>query len=310
MKKMVKLALKFISAHDIDMKKNYQIYRKVLIAANTRRRTDAPYLDDSVVLADRLVPIRVFHPPKKRSRQVILFFHGGGWVTGNIDTYTNICAYMAKQTTSCVISVDYRLAPEYPCPVGLQDCYDVAKELSLHPYLIPCKEKDLILAGDSAGGNLAAAVALMARDLGEFHVGRQILLYPAMYYTHNEESPYNSVKENGTDYFLTAKRLSDYMDLYVPKKEDRINPYVAPLLADNFSNLPVTLIITAEYDLLRDEGEDYGRQLKKAKIPTLIRRMPGAIHGFLSLPRTAPVQHQCYQIINRFLNQTKERDVT
>jgi acetyl esterase/lipase len=209
---------------------------------------------------------------------------------------------MANQTSHIVVSVDYRLAPEHPFPAGAEDCSYVVKKIFLDNSLFHSKPEEITLIGDSAGANLAAVVSLMARDRGEFLPSKQILIYPATNNDHSENSPFPSIIDNGTDYLMTSKKICDYMDLYISKEEDRNNPYVAPLLAESLSNQPKTLIITAEYDPLRDEGEAYGIRLKEYGNNAKIQRINNAIHGFLSLPKRSTYVTICYEIINEFLN--------
>ena len=155
---------------------------------------------------------------------------------------------MAEATGHLVVSVDYRLAPEHRFPQGLEDCYAVAREVCLDASLFGVSARRITLIGDSAGGNLAAAVSLMARDRGEFLPARQILIYPATWNDHTPASPFRSVTENGTDYLLTSRRICDYMELYRGSAADLQNPYFAPLLAEDFTGLPETLVVTAQYD--------------------------------------------------------------
>ncbi len=301
MNNLKKIALKILSIPHISLKKYYKQYRKLLNILNPPSEPIYKMLDHKIMVEDREIPVRVFIPKANPLPKVLIFFHGGGWVTGNIDSYTNVCANMANQTNHIVISVDYRLAPENPFPAGLEDCYYVTKEVFSNPEILKCKQEDITLIGDSAGGNLAAVVSLMARDRGEFLPSKQILIYPATNYDHSENSPYSSVKENGADYIMTSKRIQDYMDLYIQNEEDRLSPYVAPLLAENLSNQPKTLIITAEFDPLRDEGEAYGIKLKQFGNDVKIYRMKDALHGFISNPLSSDDIDKCYEIINLFL---------
>lgn len=262
--------------------------------------------DQHVVLDNHEIPVRLFFPLKEGTYPLLIFFHGGGFVTGNINSYSKVCTRMANFTNHIVLSVDYRLAPEHPFPAGIEDCYAVVKQVVSSNILFNHAVQEITLIGDSAGANLAAAVSLMARDRGDFKVDRQILLYPATYYDHSSNSPFPSVEENGYDYLLTSKRMMEYMELYVPNKKDLQNPYVAPLLAKDFSHQPDTLILTAEYDLLRDEGEAYGKKLEEAGNYVEIHRIPDSIHGFIALSPLFSEVKDCYTIINRFL--TKEKD--
>lgn len=301
--KVVRAALKAISYNDIDVKKNYLFHRNFVNL--THRHYLKPFFntwDCAVGSENHSIPVRIYSPEEEGDYPVLLFFHGGGWVTGNIDSYSKVCANMARMTNHKVVSVDYRLAPEHPFPAGLEDCYQVAKAFITNKNI---NDKEVIIIGDSAGGNLAAALSLMARDRKEFKVKKQILIYPATYNDHAETSPYQSVHDNGTDYLLTSKRICDYMDLYKSKNEDMYNQYFAPLLAEDLANQPDTLIITAEYCPLRDEGEHYGKRLREAGNNVEIFRVKDALHGFFTLPPRFPQLKLCYEIINSFLGSTR-----
>ncbi len=258
--------------------------------------------DHAVFAEDHSVPVRVFSPRREGNFPVLIFFHGGGWVTGDIDTYDKICTQMAEITCHVVVSVDYRLAPEFPFPAGLMDCYAVCEEIFKRPELFGIEREDITLIGDSAGGNLAAAVSLLARDRGDFYPKKQILLYPATYPRHTDKSPFRSVREYGTGLLLTNKRVENYMKLYASCKADFSNPYFAPLLSEDFANQPATLILTAEKDLLRDEGEAYGEKLREAGNVVSICRIEDAIHGFLALPPKLMPLKRAYEYINSFLH--------
>mgnify|MGYP000930068238 FL=1 len=300
--KVVKTALKALSYTDIDVEKNYILKRNLVNI--THRRYFKPFYkiwDHEIYLKDHKIPIRIFSPECSGDYPILLFFHGGGWVTGNIESYSKVCTDMARLTNHIVISVDYRLAPEYPFPAALEDCYEVARVLHLNRHLFNTDNKKITVIGDSAGGNLAAAVSLMARDKGEFKVERQILIYPSTYNDHSDRSPFPSIHDNGKDYLLTSKRICDYINLYISNEDDRKNPYFAPLLSTDFTKQPDSLIITAEYDPLRDEGEEYGRKLREAGNIVDIYRIRDGLHGFFALPPRFPQVKLCYDIINRFI---------
>lgn len=302
MRPLKKRIVKILSKPHLNLKKNYKLYRRVISFFNLPLKKEYRTLDHKLMVEGREIPVRIFIPEENKSSKVLIFFHGGGWVTGDIDTYTNVCRNMANKTKCLVISIDYRLAPEHPFPRGLEDCYYVTKEIFKNPELLNCKSEDIILIGDSAGGNLAAVVSLMARDRDEFYPKKQILIYPATNYDHSESSPYKSVVENGKDYLMTSKRIQDYLDLYVGNEEDKLNPYVAPILAKDLSKQPDTLIITANYDPLRDEGEAYGQRLKDFSNNVEIKRIEDAIHGFFSSPIQNTDQiEKTYKWINLFI---------
>lgn len=301
MNPLVRAVLKALSDVSVDVKKHYRMERILTRAAHPSLRLRYDMWDRKIIADGFRLPVRIFSPTQRKSEEIILFFHGGGWVSGDIESYTGVCADLAKNTGRRVMSVDYRLAPEYPFPCALEDCYRAARELFLHGAVPGMAAGRIILMGDSAGGNLAAAVSLLAADRGEFRVGRQILLYPLTYNDHTEGSPFRSVGENGRDFLLTAKKIQDYQDLYIRNREDLDSPYFAPLLADRLEGQPKTLLITAEYDPLRDEGEAYGRKLRKYGNEVQLVRIRGALHGFFSFPSRLAQVRSCYRLINRFL---------
>lgn len=302
--KAMRAALRAISYLDINVKKTYRLRRALGNLGSTLYAQPPEYKiwDHSVVYEGHSVPVRIFSPPDGPEDSALVFFHGGGWVTGNIDTYGRVCVELAAQTRRTVISVDYRLAPEYRFPAAIEDCYAVVREILVHS-ASEFRSDRITLIGDSAGGNLAAAVSLMARDRGEFAVPAQILVYPSTYHDHSSGSLFRSVTENGTDFLLTSKMVDDYLQLYMSGPEDLKNPYFSPLSALDLSRQPRTLIISAEFCPLRDEGEYYGEMLYRAGNDVTVRRIADGLHGFLSLPvRYAPVR-DAYEAINAFLRE-------
>ena len=236
---------------------------------------------------------------------VLLFLHGGGWITESVDTYTRVCAGLAKDTGHVVVSVGYRLAPEFRFPAGLEDCYAVARAIYTNRFLLNVDPSRITLIGDSAGGNLAAALSLMARDRGEFMPRQQILIYPAVSNDYSEASPFSSVRENGSDFLLTRQKLCQYLDYYQSDGADRQNPYFAPILEPDLSGQPRTLILTAQFDPLRDDGEWYGKRLKDAGNEVEIHRIQDALHGFFALGIKYFHVQESYTIINQFLKENE-----
>ena len=228
----------------------------------------------------------------------MLFLHGGGWATEHVENYERVCSRMAQATGQTVAAVEYRLAPEHKFPTGLMDCYAVARALYTHP---DTKPEDITLIGDSAGGNLVAALCIMARDRGEFMQKRQILIYPAVNNDYSEKSLFSSVRENGQDYLLTAGKLKDYINLYAGSEEDKLNPYFAPILEKDLSGQPDTLILTSEFDPLRDEGEAYGRRLAEAGNRVEVHRIKDALHGYFALGIRSLHVQESFEYINHFL---------
>lgn len=246
--------------------------------------------DKEVVNGEYRVPVRFYFASREMEKEgenysgkALLFIHGGGWVSETVETYERICMRLAIATEQLVISVDYRRAPEFRFPTALMDCYAVAEALFQGRLLKRVGPKDITVIGDSAGGNLAAALALLARERKQFMPERQILIYPAVWNDYSGASPFPSVKENGRDYLLTAEKIEEYINMYQSSPEDRKNPLLAPLLEKDLEHMPRTLVLTAEFDPLRDEGEAYAQQLRKAGNQVELHRIPDAIHGFFAL---------------------------
>lgn len=249
-------------------------------------------IDYHVYNGDYEIPVRIYVPDESFSEEggkmgeklpVLLFFHGGGWVTESIDNYERVCARMAKDTQHIVVSVEYRLAPEHKFPIGLEDCYAVAKALYTDKFILNVPPERITIIGDSAGGNLTAALSLMAKNRGEFMPQRQILIYPAVNNDYSETSVFPSIKENGEEFLLTAGKMRDYLKLYERCEADKQNPYFAPILAKDLAGQPRTLILTAEFDPLRDEGEAYGEKLRGAGVSVETHRIKDALHGYFAL---------------------------
>lgn len=288
-------------------------------------------LDYKIYNRDCEVPIRIYFPNEdtfetvdieqyhQRNRHidmrrmddnhypVLLFFHGGGFATESVASYNHICWNMARNTAHVVVSVDYRLAPEHRFPIPLEDCYAVAKAIFSDRTILQVKPENITIIGDSAGANLTACVCQMARDRGDFAPERQILIYPCTNNYYQDDCGFESVIENGQNYILTQKNLQDYMELYQSSKADRMNPYFAPLMAADYTKLPKALIITAEFDPLRDEGEAYGHRLQEAGIETVIHRLDDTVHGYFLLPQIYPAVKETYEYINLFLDEVRKR---
>ena len=268
-----------------DIRKFYKLHRDAVhFFVHSAARINDGHFDKEIASREgHTIPIRVYPPKRMGSkRRVLVFFHGGGWVIDDIDRYHKVCRQLADITGSYLISVDYRLAPEHKYPAGLNDCYEVTRQVFFHARKRGISSRDVILIGDSAGGNLAAAVALKARDTGDFRVRREILLYPVSACEYGDDSPYRSVHEKGTGYILTAERLRGYLELYLNDISEKDDPYVAPIKAKSLAGMPETLIITSENDPLRDEGEAYGKRLFGIGGSVMAFRIKGAFHGFFA----------------------------
>ena len=311
--RFVRAILGLFAAPRVDMREDYEKVRRLqrqlaVPRVPTNRAVDYEVPSEA---GTHHIPVRVFHPKEQTRDDVLVFFHGGGWVIGDVESYTPTCMNMADLTGAVVVAVDYRLAPEHPFPAGLEDCYQIIRSLLDDPTPVGIENTDnIVLIGDSAGANLAAVVSLQLRDEGHRGVSRQILLYPVTYWDHNADtSPFDSVREHGEGLRLTNAEVQAYFELYVPDPNGRKDWNVVPLMARDLKDQPRTLIITAELDLLRDEGEAYGHALHEADNNVHIHRVNGALHGFIALPRLARAVREAYEVINAFLDdeaQTKD----
>lgn len=306
MRRLGRAFLRLFAAPRLNVQQDYKKVRRMQRQLAALPAPKYKALDRKIMSADgtHQIPVRVFQPKEQRRDEVLLFFHGGGWVTGDIESYTPACATMAELTGCVVASVDYRLAPEHPFPAGLDDCYRAADLLLRNSHRLGIDDpENIVLVGDSAGGNLAAVVSLLLREYGHAVPSRQILLYPVTHWDHKPEtSPFASVRNHGDDYRLTNIEVQDYFDMYVPDLAVRKGWRVAPLMTDDLSNQPATLMITAELDLLRDEGEAYAEALETAGNAVQVHRVGGALHGFIQLPRFSRSLREAYEVINAFLD--------
>ena len=231
------------------------------------------------------LPIRVYWPTiSDEPRPVVVFFHGGGWAMGGIDTHDGQVREMVNRTGMVYVSVDYRLAPEARFPAAAEDCYAATQWVAANAASIGADAARLGVAGDSAGGNLAAVVALMARDRGGPAIAHQLLVYPCC---DMDSDAWPSQTENGFDYFLTKESMDWFYDQYTDVA-DRDNPYASPIKAADLSGLPPACVITAEYDPLRDEGEAYGARLQEAGVACEVHRYDGMFHGFFGMTLVIP----------------------
>ncbi|HKV57270.1 MAG TPA: alpha/beta hydrolase [Ktedonobacteraceae bacterium] len=225
------------------------------------------------------IPVRIYTPEGTGPFPLLVYFHGGGWVLGNIDSHDAVCRAFTNAAGCITISVDYRLAPEAKFPAAPEDCYAATLWTAENASSINGDATRVAIGGDSAGGNLTAVVALMARDRGGPKLAYQLLIYPVTdHYTLNTPS----YQANAEGYFLTKDDMVWFWDLYVSSVDDTKHPHASPLQAQDLSNLPPAMVITAEYDPLRDEGEMYAARLREAGNQVTARRYDGMIHGFVS----------------------------
>ncbi|UOQ91571.1 alpha/beta hydrolase [Halobacillus shinanisalinarum] len=225
------------------------------------------------------INVRAYTPSGEGPHPALVFYHGGGWVIGNLDTHDNVCRALTNLANCVVISIDYRLAPEHKFPAAVDDCYAAAQWIIEHPSEFNIDASKVAVGGDSAGGNLSAVICHLAKERGTFNLAHQLLFYPATDFTAETES----MRENAEGYFLTKGSMFYFRDHYLRTPEDAANPLASPFLIDDLSGLPPATVITAEYDPLRDEGEAYANRLKEAGVPVTLKRYDGMIHGFVSM---------------------------
>ena len=228
------------------------------------------------------VPVRVYRPVGNGPFPVVMMFHGGGWVLGDLDTADSQSREVCSGAGVVVVSVDYRLAPEHRCPAAAEDCYKATVWAARHAAEFDGDTSRLAVVGDSAGGNLAAVVAQMARERGGPNIVFQLLVYPVT----DGRMDTASFRENAEGYLLTAESMRWFWNHYAPSEAERLDPRASPLLAADLSNLPPALVLTAQYDPLRDEGEAYADALAAAGTPAEKVRYDGLIHGFFGQTRT------------------------
>jgi acetyl esterase len=241
----------------------------------------AQVLDRSLPGPGGPLPVRVYRPAGAGSAPLpaLVYFHGGGFVLCNLDSHDGACRGLANAAGCAVVSVDYRLAPEHRFPAAPEDCYAATRFVAENAAALGLDPRRLAIGGDSAGGNLTAVVALMARDRGGPPLRFQLLIYPVT--DCNFET--RSYRENAEGYFLTAKQMRWFWEHYLSEPGEAALPYASPLRAEKLGGLPPALVITAEYDPLRDEGEAWAARLREAGVPVTLSRYDGMIHGFFSM---------------------------
>jgi len=303
MGKLTKKIIETVPNPEIDLKKNYKRIR--IINTLTKRGLFTKKSDNisnfTINTNDGKVPVRFFYPTNK-PKQIIIYYHGGGWVLGSVDSYTDICLNLAMKTSSIVISVDYRLAPENKFPCGFNDCYEVTEYVFKHARKFKIPRRRIYLMGDSAGGNFAACISLKRRDERKYIPKKQILLYPATASTRCP-SDFNSVSEHRKNLSLSLKQLESYSMLYQVSKEDLANPYFAPLNSINLRKQPNTLVFVAELDILRDEGIEFAEKLYDAKNKVTLYRMEAEAHGYFTAFANTKAIRKTINLINKFIKE-------
>lgn len=247
------------------------------------------------------IPLKLYYP-MRQSVGVIAFFHGGGWISGNFQTYDAMCRRLARESGVLVIAVGYRLAPRYPFAIALEEGYDTLEWVVHQAESLGVNANSLIVMGDSAGGNLAAALCLMARDAHSPKIRGQILLYPVTDGTLTQPS----IVQYADGPFLTKAQLERFVQDYARTPNDIHHPYFSPLLATNLTQLPPALIITAQHDPLHDEGQAYAQRLREAGNWLQATDYVGMIHAFVSFPGFCRGAKPAFAEIAAFVNSLQD----
>lgn len=246
------------------------------------------------------VPVRIYTPVEAGSSGLLVYLHGGAFFLGSLETHDHLARSLAKETGLTVIAVGYRRAPEAAYPAGLRDCYAVVRWAVEHAERLGWDGGTLALAGDSSGANFAAAVAALAHDEGFDRITHQVLFYPSLDLDFDVDR-YPSLRENAVGYGLETAGLKPFNAFYLASGADPADPLVSPIKRADLTGLPPALIITAQHDPLRDEGELYGKRLADAGVPATISRYAGAGHGFVQHFSWIPEYHRAFEETADFL---------
>lgn len=225
------------------------------------------------------VPVRVYRPSRNETLPSLVFFHGGGWMLGDLDTHDALCRALANATDCVVVAVDYRLAPEHRFPDGLEDCYAATCWVANNAEALGTDPDSLTIAGESAGATLAMGVSLLARDREGPSIDTQVLAYPATNYAFDTDS----YEENARGYFITRKDMERFWDGYLRSERDGAHAYASPLRAERLDGVPPSLVVTCGFDPLRDDGRALAERLSEAGVPTHHVEYEEMIHGFLTM---------------------------
>jgi len=251
---------------------------RAAVAANGEPEAIQATEDRQIIGPAGPIPIRIYWPLSRKSAGALVYYHGGGWVGGDLDTHDALCRALANAAGCPVIAVDYRLAPEHRYPAAADGAYRAFTWVCDHSPELGIAPNRVAVGGDSAGGNLAAVVSLMARDRRQPLPCLQVLVYPIV----DHDFTTSSYQQYAAGYSLTAGGMQWFWQHYLPDEAVSQEPYASPLKADDFAGLPPALVITAEYDVLCEEGNQYATRLQSAGIPTEWKCYEGMIHGFVS----------------------------
>jgi acetyl esterase len=260
--------------------------------------------DRSIFAGGQEIRVRVYTPKSEGPFPVVVFFHGGGWVACTLETHDPYCRALATEASVVVVSVDYRLAPEHKFPAGLEDCFAATEWVLAHVGELGGDVSQVMVGGDSAGGTMATVVALLLRDKSVSGLAGQILLYPVTAYY---DPPTGSYLENSEGYGLTRKGMMWFWDHYLNDKSEAKDFRVAPLLAPSLAGLPRAFVVTAEYDVLRDEGQAYAKRLAEAGVEVTEVFAEGMNHGFAASANEFPFLPQAKEMLRQVPEWVKAR---
>jgi len=284
-----------------------------VLRANTYARQETAGIPEEVFsVTNRFIPgpsadlpIRIYRPSDAKNLPALVYFHGGGWVVNFLDIYDAALQSLANKTGSVIVSVHYQKAPEHPYPVPFDDCFATLLWVSENASDLGIDHRKIGVGGDSAGGNLASAVALKARDTGAPKVAFQLLIYPC----NERDFESQSYLANAEGYGLSRRSMQWFWGQYLQGNDYDREPYACPSTAKDFSNLPPAIIVTAEYDPLKDDGVKYERLLRQAGVKTSYLEYPGMVHGFISMGAVTPTAEkaleECAVIIKNLLQEIK-----
>ncbi len=245
------------------------------------------------------IPVRVYRPTDDSALPLVVYFHGGGWVIGSLETHDNSCRALANAVGCVVVSVDYRLAPDHKFPAAVEDAFAATQWIAAHAGDVGGDSARVAVAGDSAGGNLAAVVSILARDHGRPELVFQTLVYPATDCERDSES----MRQNAEGYFLERESMRWFDGHYLRDERDREDWRFSPLRADSLAGLPAAFVLTAEFDPLRDQGEAYAHRLEAAGVPVELRRYDGCFHGFFGMRDLMEPAEQAFADVSKAMRE-------
>lgn len=266
-------------------------------------------VQDATAATEHEVPVRVYADwtgeAEPASFGIIVYFHGGAFFQGSLDSHDHVCRFLARDTGFKVVSVGYRLAPEHEFPAGFSDCYRVVRWVTEHRDDLSWDGERLAVAGDSSGATFAAGIAAKAKDDGFTAITHQLLYYPSLDLDFDgsfDEGRYPSLEENASGYGLEKAGLKPFNAFYLDSGADPMDPYVSPIKREDLSGLPKALVVTAQFDPLRDEGEVYAKRLEEAGVDTTLIRFEDANHGFMQNFSWIPEMRRVYAQTAQFLH--------